>query len=229
MATTTNAIEQKQAEPITVAYEHPWVVRFAHWVGAVAVVVMITSGLQIYRAFPSFGPKIPQNNFWIPPRPIALGGWLAGGIWWHFTFMWFFIGSGLLYVIYQAATGHWRQVLFMPRDVKGVWPMVRYYFLFGEKPPVDAAYNPLQKLAYTATIFFGVLSTLTGLALFKSVQFWWLTAVFGGFRMARIWHFVSMCGFVAFIPGHLIMVALHGWNNFYSMITGWKRGPEYIN
>jgi len=228
MASTANTIERKRTEPATVAYEHPFVVRLAHWVGAVAVVVMIASGLQIFWAFPSFGPKIPQNNFWVPPRSIRLGGWLGGGLQWHFTFMWFFVGSGVLYVTYQIVSGHWRQVLFRPRDIKGVWPMARYYFFFGKKPPVVEAYNPLQKLAYTATIFFGLLSTATGLVLFKPVQFWWLTALFGGFRLTRVWHFISMCGFVAFIPGHLIMVALHGWNNFYSMITGWKKGPEYI-
>ena len=229
MATTINSIEDKQVAPSKIAYEHPWVVRFAHWVGAVAVIVLIMSGLQVFRAFPSFGPKIPQNNFWIPPREVALGGWLGGALQWHFTFMWLFIGSGLLYVIYQAVSGHWRQVVFRPRDIKGVWPMARYYFFFGKKPPVEEAYNPLQKLAYTATIFFGLLSTLTGLVLFKPVQFWWLTAMFGGFHLTRIWHFISMCAFVAFIPGHIIMVALHGWNNFYSMLTGWKKGPEYIN
>ncbi len=229
MATTANAIERKRTEPITVAYEHPWVVRVAHWLGAVAVVVMITSGLQIFRAFPSFGPKIPQENFFVPPKAITLGGWLGGALQWHFTFMWIFVGSGLMYVIYQVVTGHWRQVLFLPRDIKGVWPMARHYFLFGKKPPVLAAYNPLQKLAYTSTVFFGLMSMLTGMVLFKPAQFWWLTILFGGFRLTRVWHFVSMCGFVAFIPGHLIMVALHGWNNFYSMITGWKRGPEYIN
>ena len=229
MATTINSIERKQIVPAKVAYEHPWVVRFAHWVGAVAVIVMIMSGLQIFRAFPSFGPKIPQNNFWIPPRQIALGGWLGGALQWHFTFMWFFVGSGLLYVAYQAVSGHWRQVVLRPRDIKGVWPMVRHYFFFGKKPPVEEAYNPLQKLAYTATVFFGLLSTLTGLVLFKPVQFWWLTAIFGGFRLTRIWHFISMCAFVAFIPGHLIMVGLHGWGNFYSMITGWKKGPEYTD
>jgi len=229
MSSTVNVIERKQTECVTVAYEHPFVVRLAHWVGGVAVLVMIASGLQIFIAFPSFGPKIPQQNFWIPPKSIVLGGWLAGGIQWHFAFMWFFMGSGLLYVVYQAVSGHWRQVLFMPRDIKGVWPMVRHYFLFGKKPPVEAAYNPLQKLAYTAAIFFGVLSTLTGLVVWKPVQFWWLTVLFGGFRSARVWHFASMCGFVLFIVGHLIMVALHGWNNFYSMITGYKRGPEYMD
>ena len=82
--------------------------------------------------------------------------------------MWIFVGSGVLYVVYQIVTGHWRQVLFMPRDIKGVWPMARHYFFFGKKPPVDAAYNPLQKLAYTSTIFFGVLSTLTGMVMYQA-------------------------------------------------------------
>ncbi len=228
MATTVSIPEDKKAASITVAYEHPWVVRFSHWLNAVAVLVMITSGLRIFRAFPSFGPKIPQQNFIVPPGEITLGGWLGGALQWHFTFMWIFVGSGLMYVIYQIVTGHWRQVLFMPRDIKGVWPMARHYFLLGKKPPVEAAYNPLQKLAYTSTIFFGAMSFVTGLVLYKPVQFWWLTLLMGGFRLARIWHFVAMCGFVAFIPGHLIMVMLHGWNNFYSMITGWKREPEYL-
>jgi thiosulfate reductase cytochrome b subunit len=159
---------------------------------------------------------------------VSLGGWLAVGIMWPVTFRWLFVGSGLLYVIYQVASGHWRQVLFTPRDIKDVWPMVRHYFLFGKKPPVVAAYNPLQKLAYTATVFLGVVSTLSGMAIYKPVQFWWITWLLGGFSLARVWHFAAMCGFVAFIPGHLVMVALHGWNNFYSMLTGWKRNPEYV-
>ena len=228
MAATTPA-DRTQDARTTSAYEHPWVVRFAHWANAVALLVMIASGLQIFRAFPSFGPKIPQNNFYVPPKSVSLGGWLAGGMQWHFTFMWIFVGSGLMYVIYQIETGHWRQVLFRPSDIKGVWPMVRYYFLFGKKPPVEAAYNPLQKLAYTGTVLLGVIATLTGLVVYKPVQFGWLTWLMGGFHYARIWHFVAMCGFLAFIPGHLIMVALHGWNNFYSMITGWKRNPEYVD
>jgi len=226
---TTVAPVKSPAETTTVVYEHPLVVRIAHWLNAVALLVMIGSGLRIFLAFPSFGPKVPQQNFFVlPPRPLTIGGWLGGALQWHFTFMWIFVGSGLLYAIYQVVTGHWRQVLFMPRDIKGVWPMARHYFLFGPKPSVDEAYNPLQKLAYTSTLFFGVVSTLTGMVMFKPVQFWWLAWPMGGYHFARGWHFFAMCGFLAFIPGHLLMVAIHGWNNFYSMITGWKREPEYL-
>jgi thiosulfate reductase cytochrome b subunit len=50
----------------------------------------------------------------------------------------------------------------------------------------------------------------------------------GGFHYARLWHFVIMWAMLLFVLGHLIMVVLHGWNNFVSMLTGWKRDPEYF-
>jgi Ni/Fe-hydrogenase b-type cytochrome subunit len=210
------------------AYEHPWVVRFCHWLNAISLFVLIGTGLQIFRAFPSFGPKIPQKNLLTVPKAFSLGGWLGGALQWHLTFMWIFIGTGLLYIAYELISGNWREVLFLPRDVKGVWPMVRHYFFFGKKPETAAPYNPLQKLAYTAAVLFGVLSTLTGLVLYKPVQFGWLALLFGGFHVTRIWHFLALCGFLSFIPGHLIMVVLHGWNNFFSMLSGWKKNPEYL-
>lgn len=210
------------------AYEHPWVVRMAHWANAVSLFVMIGTGLQIYKAFPSFGAKIPQNNFVGVPKWLTMGGWLAGALQWHFTFAWIFVLTGVFYVIYQAVSGNYRQVLFTFRDVPGVWPMARHYFFFGKKPELTETYNPLQKLAYTSSIVFGVAATLTGFVLYKPAQLWWLAALMGGYHYARVWHFLAMCGFLAFIPGHLIMVILHGWQNFYSMLAGWKRDPEYV-
>jgi len=214
---------------VPVAREHSWVVRVCHWLTAVSLFVLIGSGLRIFIAFPSFGPKIPQRNLLEVPAALTIGGWLAGALRWHFTFMWIFVGTGMVYLVHQVATGNFRKVLFRPRDVKGVWPMVRHYFLFGAKPEVTEPYNALQKLAYTAAVLFGGLSTLTGLVLFKPVQFGWLAWLFGGFHLTRIWHFLAMCGFLAFLPGHLVMVALHGWNNFFSMLSGWKKSPEYLN
>ncbi len=217
-----------KGKPAVLAYEHPWVVRFAHWLNAIALFVLVGSGLRIFRAFPSFGPKLPQKDLIDVPKALTIGGWLGGALQWHFTFMWVFVGTGLLYLAYQFATGHFRQVLFTPGDVKGVWPMARHYFFFGPKPPLTQAYNPLQKLAYTSAVLLGVLSALTGLVLYKPVQFSWLAWIMGGFHLARLWHFAAMCGFLAFLAGHLIMVVLHGWNNFYSMLTGYKRNPEYL-
>jgi len=215
-------------EIVPVAYEHPWVVRICHWLNAISLFVLIGSGLRIFIAFPSFGPKIPQHILLTVPKAFTIGGWLGGALQWHFTFMWIFVGTGLSYLVYQFLTGNFREVLFMPRDAKGVWPMMRHYFLFDKKPDLAEPYNALQKLAYTAAVLLGVLSTLTGLVLFKPVQFRWLAFVFGGFHLTRIWHFLAMFGFLSFITGHLVMVLLHGWNNFFSMLSGWKKGPEYL-
>ena len=210
-------------------YEHPWAVRFCHWTNACAITVLTLSGLRIFAAFPSFGPKLPEHDLLqTVPQAVTLGGWLGGALRWHFAFMWIFAGGGLLYVATQLATGHYRTVLFTPRDVKGVWPMVRHYFFFGPSPAATGQYNPLQKLAYTTTILFGAVSLLTGMVMYKPAQFSTLGLLFGGYHGARLVHFLSMCALLAFIPGHLIMVVLHGWDNFASILTGWKRHPEYV-
>jgi len=211
----------------TAVYEHPCVVRLCHWLNAISLFVLAGSGMQIFRAFPSLGAKIPQRVLIDWPKQYAIGGWLGGALQWHLTFMWIYLGTGLVYVGYQVFSGHYRQVLFVPRDLRGLWPMVRYYFFWGPKPPLTGAYNSLQKQAYTAAIGLGVLSVLTGLAIWKPVQFSWLAWMMGGFHYARIWHFLVMWTIIFFLFGHLVMVILHGWNNFVSMLTGWKQNPEY--
>ena len=54
---------KKTGASVRAAYEHPFLVRLCHWINSVALLVLIASGLRIFRAFPSFGPKIPQANF----------------------------------------------------------------------------------------------------------------------------------------------------------------------
>ena len=116
-------------------YEHPWAVRFCHWANAVSMLVLAMSGFQILNAFPSFGAKIPETDLIEQvPKAIRLGGWLGGALQWHLTFMWIFAATAALYVTSQIISGHFRTVLFRLRDVPGVWPMVRYYFVFGPRP-----------------------------------------------------------------------------------------------
>jgi Ni/Fe-hydrogenase b-type cytochrome subunit len=215
----------KDGEPVQAIYEHPWVVRFSHWVNAVALFVLVGSGLQIFRAFPSFGAKIPQKDLLNWPKAFAIGGWLGGALQWHLCLMWIYIATGLVYIGYEILSGNYQQVLFVPRDIRGVWPMARHYFFFGPKPPATEVYNPLQKLAYSSAIVLGALSVLTGVVVWKPVQFSWLAWLMGGFHLARIWHFLVMWAIVFFLLGHLVMVVVHGWNNFMSMLTGWKTNP----
>jgi Ni/Fe-hydrogenase b-type cytochrome subunit len=217
----------KTGESVPAVYEHPWPVRFTHWLNSIALFVMVGSGLQIFRAFPSFGAKIPQKDLLNWPKAFAIGGWLGGALQWHLTFMWIYLATGIFYIGYQIVSGNYRQVLFSRGDVRGVWPMARHYFFFRPKPLATEAYNPLQKLAYTSAIGLGILTVLTGFAVWKPVQLSWLAWSMGGFHLARLWHFLAMGAILLFLLGHLVMVVLHGWNNFVSMLTGWKSGPEY--
>jgi Ni/Fe-hydrogenase b-type cytochrome subunit len=205
--------------------QHPAVVRVCHWAFALSLLVLIGSGLEVFSAFPSFGEKLPQSDLFVPPSIVRIGGWLGGALQWHFTFAWLLAAAMTLYFTYQFVSGNVRQVLFASRDVPGVWPMARHYFLFGPKPAIADTYNPLQKLAYSVALLLIVVSLVTGGALYKPVQLSWLVYGLGGFRLTRIWHFAAMCGLLAFIPGHLVMVVLHGWRNFASMWTGGRGQP----
>jgi Ni,Fe-hydrogenase I cytochrome b subunit len=169
--------QEKPQEPpirlVTAAYEHPWAVRFTHWLNAVVVLVLVTSGLRIFIAFPSFGPKIPEHDIVNIPGALTLGGWLGGALQWHFTFMWLFAGGGLLYLAYQFCSGHYKTVLFMPRDVNGVWPMVRHYFLFGAKRnrlAVDGTGALQAGAVFLAGVADGRLSPGAGMALCGHVR-----------------------------------------------------------
>lgn len=210
-------------------HRHHWIVRLTHWATVIVLAGMITSGLQIYEAYARFGnrdaPSFPNafegSQF---PASMRLGGWLAGALNWHFALMWPLIAFGLLYAAYLVASGEWRALLFRPRDVPGAIEMIKYYLrLRGEHPP-QGKHNPLQKLAYTTVVLLGGLAVLTGIAIYKPLQFSWLTAVFGGFQAARYWHFWIVWVFVGFSIVHVILVFVVDPASLRAMLTGAYRG-----
>ena len=209
---------------------HHWIVRFTHWATVVLLAGMITSGLQIYVAYPRFGerggPYLGPNPFQDAQLPewSRLGGWLAGALNWHFALMWPLVAVGLLYVGYLVASGEWRSLWFRPRDVRGAWEMTRYYLRLRKDHPPQGKHNPLQKLAYSSIVLFGVLAVLTGVAIYKPVQFGWLTALFGGFQLARFWHFWVVWIFVGFTIMHVVLVFVVDLPSLRAMITGWYKG-----
>jgi thiosulfate reductase cytochrome b subunit len=209
---------------------HQWIVRVTHWLNALALTGLIASGLQIYQAFPHFGQK--GNVYPVPnpfdmyrfPRWARLGGWLAGGLQWHFALAWIFLLSGAVYVAYLLLSGEWRALVFRPRDIGPATQMQLYYLRLRREHPPQGKHNALQKGAYTFTIALGAISLLTGFAIYKPVQLWWLTALFGGYELARYWHFIAVWLFVAFTLVHVTLVFLVDPASIRSMITGWYRG-----
>jgi len=208
---------------------HHWIVRFTHWATLVLLIGMVTSGLQIYGAYAKFGEHggpyyvnlFQDTGF---PGWSRLGGWLAGALNWHFALMWGLVGVGLLYLCYVVASGEWRALLFRSRDVRGAIAMQQYYLRLRKDHPPQGKHNPLQKLAYTFIVLMGILSVLTGLAIYKPVQFSWLTTLFGGFQAARYWHFWTVWIFVGFTIVHVVLVFAVDPPSLRAMITGWYRG-----
>jgi thiosulfate reductase cytochrome b subunit len=208
---------------------HHWIVRLTHWANFVLLLGMIASGLQIYMSFTHFGIRgshyfpNPWDGKPFPPWS-RLGGWLAGGLNWHFALAWPFAASGLLYVGYLALTGEWRSLVFRPSDVPRAVQMQLYYLKLRREHPPQGKHNALQKLAYTSIVLLGALSVLTGFAVYKPVELSWLTALFGGYELARYWHFWAVWLFVAFLVVHVALVLLVDPASLRAMITGWYRG-----
>ena len=209
---------------------HHGLVRLAHWLNAVLLVGMIASGLQIYAAFPHFGPRgapYPVPNPWAGesfPEWARLGGWLAGGLNWHFALAWPFVITGLVYLGFLAFTGEWRALLFRPRDLRRAIDMQLYYLRLRREHPPQGKHNALQKGAYTGIVILGAISVLSGFAIYKPVQLSWLTVLFGGYELARYWHFVTVWIFVAFTLLHVVLVFVVDPASLRAMITGWYRG-----
>src|SRR6187549_3404233 len=179
---------------------HPRWVRICHWINALAILVMIGSGWQIYNASPLF-------DFLTFPRQITLGNWLAGALLWHFAAMWLLVINGVVYVTLGILTGRFRRKLF-PIRPREVW---RDFFaaLRGRLAHDDlSVYNAVQRLLYVGILLTGVVIVLSGLSIWKPVQFQALTAFFGGYNTARYVHFAAMSAIVAFLVVHVTLAVL---------------------
>lgn len=154
---------------------------------------------------------------------------LAEGMAFHFAFMWLFTLNGLAYVLYTAFSGEWRLLLPRRKDWGDAWRVLLHdLHIRKSAPPIDGKYNAAQRIAYTAIIIMGLGSVLTGIAIYKPVQFGWLTFLLGGYAFARIIHFTLTIGYCLFFVIHIIQVIIAGWNNFRAMVAGFevKKVPD---
>jgi thiosulfate reductase cytochrome b subunit len=203
----------------------PWPIRVLHWANVPFLAIMAGSGLQILAAYPMMGPQGQAYAAYPfqgvpPPEWARIGQWLAGGRHWHFAFAWFFVLNGFAYVLYLALSGEWRRRLFLPRrDARNALDTLAYYLRLRRHAPPQELYNGLQRLAYTGTLVLGLILVLSGLVLYKPVQLGWLTALFGGYDVARLIHLGALALLALFTVGHVLMVALHP-RSFGEMVTG---------
>lgn len=186
---------------------------------------MIWSGLLIYWANDVYKIQIAQKEFFhfFPKgfyKALDIPFHLAKGMSFHFAFMWLFFLNGLLYVLYTAFSGEWRYLLPNKKSFKESFQVLLYDLHLSKYHPPQTKYNAAQRIAYTSIIIMGIGSLITGLAIYKPVQFSWLCWFCGGYSAARIEHFVLTIGYVLFFLIHIFQVIKTGWNNFQAIITG---------
>lgn len=178
---------------------HPRWVRLCHWINALAILVMIGSGWQIYNASPLFD--------FVFPRQTALGNWLAGALLWHFAAMWVLVINGIVYVTLGIVTGRFRRKLLPIRPAEVIADL-KAALTFNLAHDDLSRYNAVQKLLYAGVILAGIVIVLSGLSIWKPVQFQELTAVFGGYDAARYVHFFAMAAIVGFLVVHVALALI---------------------
>jgi thiosulfate reductase cytochrome b subunit len=205
--------------------KHPLAIRWFHGINFPVIAIMIWSGMLIYwandvyrigwgnKTILKFFPKSFYDALHIPFR-------LAEGMDLHFVFMWLFAINGFIYILFLLFSGQWKYIFPGKKSFKESVIVVLHDLHLTKKIPEQKKYNAAQRIAYTVVIFMGLGSVLTGLSIYKPVQFGTLTSMLGGYEWARIEHFTLTILFTLFFLVHIIQVIFAGWNNFQSMITG---------
>jgi thiosulfate reductase cytochrome b subunit len=210
MAAQGTRMEATQSHWVSI---HPLIVRITHWINALAILVMVTSGWRIYNASPLFPFRMPDE--------LTLGGWLAGALQWHFAAMWLLVLNGIVYVTYGIVSGHFRRKFFP------LWPSaILNDVLSALRGKLDhgdlSMYNAAQRAAYLAIHACLVVLVFTGLVIWKPVQFYAIGQFMGDYEGARFLHFGAMALMVFIVLVHIVMVILVP-RTFPTMITGRAR------
>lgn len=178
---------------------HPAPIRIMHWIGVYAMGCMIFSGWAIYNA----SPDLP----FVFPRWTGLGGWLGGALAWHLSAMWLLVINGLAYLVYGIASGHFRRNLRLPSPMAVIRDLrAALAFRLAHR---QGHYNAVQRAMYVGVVTAAIVQIVTGLAIWKPVQFQWLVELFGQYAIARNIHLALMFGIVAFVVVHVTLVAIH--------------------
>ena len=193
---------------------HPLPLRVMHWTNAIAIFIMVGSGWKIYNDEVIFG--------WLHfPEYLTIGKWAQHGLQWHFLGMWIFALNGLAYLAYGLMTGRFRGML-LPVYWSELMQTIKDTLHFRLAHDDLTKYNAVQKLLYIGVICVGIMMVVSGLAIWKPVQFSELLSLFGSFQNARLVHFLCMSAIVLFVVVHVALALLVP-RTLVSMVTG---GPE---
>src|SRR4029078_4257906 len=196
----------------------PLAIRWFHWINFPLLALMIWSGALIYWANAVYRVGVGKHTLlrMTVPQPVYnklhMSYRLAEGMSLHFFFMWLFVVNGIAYVIYTIASGEWRYLVPNRHSFKEAIQVTLHDLHLRREAPPPRKFNGAQQIAYTGVILMGLGSVLTGIAIYKPVQFGWLGTIFGGYQMSRFFHFWLTVGYVGFFLVHVAQVIKTGWN-----------------
>ena len=219
---------------VKIEYKHSLATRWMHWINFPLLALMIYSGLIIYWADSQHEGLNAHRVY-----RVGLGSWtlfrlfppwfynsllltfqLAKGLSYHFFFMWFFALNGVTYVLYTLFSGEWRDLVPNRSSFTEAIAVTLHDLGLRKNHLPQGKFNGAQRLAYTGVILMGAGSLLTGLAIYKPTQLHLITALLGGYEMARWFHFWLTIAYVGFFLVHVAQVIRAGWNSFRAMIIG---------
>jgi thiosulfate reductase cytochrome b subunit len=198
--------------------KHSALRRWLHWLNFPILSLMIWSGILIYWANRVYFPHLPDEFF----QRLGLDHRLAFGLAVHFSLMWLFILNGMSFCIHLMFSGQWRELVPRARDFPDSISVILHELGIGKGIPPFGKYNAAQRIAYTGIVLAGIGSILTGLVMYKPIQFEDLTTLLGGYETCRLLHYVLMVIYLLFFIVHITQVTRSGWNNFRSMIAGFE-------
>lgn len=184
--TSSTATSPKQKLPIQALFAKSF-----HWVNIISLLMMMSSGLQIYNANPVFGGRAG----WHFPKFMLLGGWLAGGRDWHFAIMWIYSLNLLAYGVYIVLTRRWKHRFASSNDLNAVR-------VSQNEKRKNYAWH---RLVYTAIVPILLLAIATGLAMYKPAQLHWLANLFGDWQTLRTVHFITVPIVLSFTLMHSLL------------------------
>ena len=233
---SNRAVRPHSEGPLVLERKHLLAVRWMHWINFPVLFLMIWSGLYIY-----WNDSVPPGHYAHQVYRVGLGHWtlfrffpdwfyrvfdvpyhVTRGLGYHFFFMWIFAVNGVLYALYLAWSKEWKFMAPTRESIREAIQVTLVDLHLKKDLPAQTKYNGAQRIAYTGVVLMGVGSLVTGLAIYKPTQLHLLTSALGGYEMARWLHFLLTLGFCLFFVVHVAQVALAGWNNFRSMVSGYE-------
>jgi len=213
------------------AYVWQLPVRIFHWVNALAITVLIITGLLISHPPALISMNEASEQFWFGYIRMI-----------HFMSAYLMVAV-LIMRVYWAFKGNkfanWK--VFVPFNKKGfsnAWHTIKYdVFLQNEKiydyKNIHVGHNNVAAISYLVMFILAIIMIFTGFGLYSDNATWFLPKMFawvpeflGGDMNTRVLHHLTMWGFILFALIHVYLVLYHDWlegrGETSAMISGYK-------